>query len=85
MHPSSRRAESAPRHDSGRTVAPAAAHHHGAPPEDEDGAFGEPADLGTLAGRLDEAGATWWSGWLGPLRGGLETTEDRVRRGPPRV
>jgi alkanesulfonate monooxygenase SsuD/methylene tetrahydromethanopterin reductase-like flavin-dependent oxidoreductase (luciferase family) len=38
-----------------------------------------------VAGALAEAGATWWSEWLSPLRGDLETVRARVRRGPPRT
>jgi alkanesulfonate monooxygenase SsuD/methylene tetrahydromethanopterin reductase-like flavin-dependent oxidoreductase (luciferase family) len=32
---------------------------------------------------LAEAGATWWSEWLSPMRGDLATIGARVRQGPP--
>jgi alkanesulfonate monooxygenase SsuD/methylene tetrahydromethanopterin reductase-like flavin-dependent oxidoreductase (luciferase family) len=37
-----------------------------------------------LVGGLAEAGATWWSEWLTPLRGDLDAIRARVRQGPPR-
>jgi alkanesulfonate monooxygenase SsuD/methylene tetrahydromethanopterin reductase-like flavin-dependent oxidoreductase (luciferase family) len=43
-----------------------------------------PADR-DLVGALAAAGATWWSEWLHPLRGDLDTTRTRVLQGPPRV
>jgi alkanesulfonate monooxygenase SsuD/methylene tetrahydromethanopterin reductase-like flavin-dependent oxidoreductase (luciferase family) len=43
-----------------------------------------PADR-DLVGGLADAGATWWSEWLTPLRGDLDTVRARVRLGPPRT
>jgi hypothetical protein len=37
-----------------------------------------------LVGALAAAGATWWSEWLHPLRGDLDTIRTRIRQGPPR-
>jgi alkanesulfonate monooxygenase SsuD/methylene tetrahydromethanopterin reductase-like flavin-dependent oxidoreductase (luciferase family) len=44
----------------------------------------DPAADRDLVGGLTEAGATWWSEWLTPLRGDLDTIRARVREGPPR-
>jgi alkanesulfonate monooxygenase SsuD/methylene tetrahydromethanopterin reductase-like flavin-dependent oxidoreductase (luciferase family) len=41
------------------------------------------ADRDLVAG-LAEAGATWWSEWLNPMRGELDDIRARVRKGPPR-
>jgi alkanesulfonate monooxygenase SsuD/methylene tetrahydromethanopterin reductase-like flavin-dependent oxidoreductase (luciferase family) len=38
-----------------------------------------------LVGALVDAGATWWSEWLSPLRGDLDTIRARIGQGPPRV
>jgi alkanesulfonate monooxygenase SsuD/methylene tetrahydromethanopterin reductase-like flavin-dependent oxidoreductase (luciferase family) len=40
------------------------------------------ADCATV-GALAQAGATWWSEWLSPMRGDLATIRARVRQGPP--
>lgn len=34
---------------------------------------------------LAEAGATWWSEWLNPMRGDLDTSRARIRQGPPSI
>ena len=46
---------------------------------------GNPAADRALVGALVDAGATWWSEWLSPLRGDLGTVLARIRQGPPRV
>jgi alkanesulfonate monooxygenase SsuD/methylene tetrahydromethanopterin reductase-like flavin-dependent oxidoreductase (luciferase family) len=38
-----------------------------------------------VVGALTDAGATWWSEWLSPLRGDLDTIRARIRQGPPRA
>jgi alkanesulfonate monooxygenase SsuD/methylene tetrahydromethanopterin reductase-like flavin-dependent oxidoreductase (luciferase family) len=43
------------------------------------------ADDLELVGALADAGATWWSEWLNPLRGDLDEVRARIRQGPPRA
>jgi alkanesulfonate monooxygenase SsuD/methylene tetrahydromethanopterin reductase-like flavin-dependent oxidoreductase (luciferase family) len=38
-----------------------------------------------LVDALADAGATWWSEWLTPLRGDLGTIRARIRQGPPQA
>jgi alkanesulfonate monooxygenase SsuD/methylene tetrahydromethanopterin reductase-like flavin-dependent oxidoreductase (luciferase family) len=67
-------------------VAAVRAHRPGGEPFEvvAGGVTGEdPAADRDLVGGLAGAGATWWSEWLTPLRGDLDTIGDRVRRGPP--
>lgn len=45
----------------------------------------DPAADRDLVGPLAEAGGTWWSEWLSPLRGDLDDIRARVRQGPPQV
>jgi alkanesulfonate monooxygenase SsuD/methylene tetrahydromethanopterin reductase-like flavin-dependent oxidoreductase (luciferase family) len=45
----------------------------------------DPAADRDAVAALADAGATWWSEWLTPLRGDLEVVRARVRHGPPRI
>jgi alkanesulfonate monooxygenase SsuD/methylene tetrahydromethanopterin reductase-like flavin-dependent oxidoreductase (luciferase family) len=44
----------------------------------------DPAGAAAITRPLAEAGATWWTERINPLRGSLEDMRDRVRQGPPR-
>jgi alkanesulfonate monooxygenase SsuD/methylene tetrahydromethanopterin reductase-like flavin-dependent oxidoreductase (luciferase family) len=51
---------------------------HGVTPGDH------PAESAAITQPLADAGATWWTERINPLRGSLEDMRDRVRQGPPR-
>jgi alkanesulfonate monooxygenase SsuD/methylene tetrahydromethanopterin reductase-like flavin-dependent oxidoreductase (luciferase family) len=43
-----------------------------------------PAAAAARTGEFTEAGATWWTERINPVRGSLEQMRERVRQGPPR-
>jgi luciferase-like monooxygenase len=45
----------------------------------------DPAADRDVVAALADAGATWWSEWLTPMRGDLEVVRARVRHGPPQI
>jgi alkanesulfonate monooxygenase SsuD/methylene tetrahydromethanopterin reductase-like flavin-dependent oxidoreductase (luciferase family) len=43
----------------------------------------DPAAASASAGEFAEAGATWWTERINPVRGSVEQMRERVRQGPP--